>query len=104
QPALARLRRSDHGVFGHGRVFARVTIRRTVAAQSRAALLANAKMEPLRADLQTLGAFANFRLLHRSDLVEMRTAAIAHENLPLFLVANLSWIPATAIPPSPTAA
>src|SRR2546430_12525446 len=34
----------------------------------------------------------------------MGTTAIAHEDLPLLLVANLSWIPATAIPPSPTAA
>jgi len=47
---------------GRVRVFARVTIRRAVAAQRRAAYLAGSQMNPTRADLHALGAFANFRL------------------------------------------
>ena len=67
QPALARLRGSDHRMSGRVRVFARVTIRRAVAAQRRAAYLAGSQMNPTRADLRTLGALAGFRLLDRID-------------------------------------
>src|ERR1700757_4799881 len=48
--------------------------------------------------------FAYFRLLHRFDGVEMRTAAISHLRLLLFEAASRRWTPAMAIPPSPTAA
>src|SRR5207244_693682 len=49
------------------RMFAGVTISRRVAAQRRAALLAGAEMNPRVADLHTLRAFANFRLLDGGD-------------------------------------
>jgi len=85
-------------------VLARVTIGRTIATQCDAALLAGAEMDPRVARLHTFGAFANFWLLDRIDGVQMKTTAIAHGDLPLLTVAMRSWILATAIPPSPTAA
>ncbi len=54
------------------RMFAGVTISRRVAAQCHAALLAGAEMNPRVADLHTLGAFANFRLLHGGDGFDVR--------------------------------
>src|SRR5438874_13407698 len=54
------------------RMFAGVAISRRVAAQRRAALLAGAEMNPRVADLHTLGAFANFRLLHGGDCFDVR--------------------------------
>jgi hypothetical protein len=54
------------------RMFAGVTISRRVAAQCRAALLAGAEMNPRVADLHTLGAFADFRLLHGGDGFDVR--------------------------------
>ena len=54
------------------RMFAGVTISRRVAAQCRAALLAGAEMNPRVADLHTLGAFADFRLLHEGDGFDVR--------------------------------
>lgn len=54
------------------RMFAGVTISRRVAAQRRAALLAGAEMNPRVADLHTLRAFANFRLLHGGDGFDVR--------------------------------
>src|SRR6266513_3294287 len=54
------------------RMFAGVAISRRVAAQRRAALLAGAEMNPRVADLHTLPAFANFRLLHGSDCFDVR--------------------------------
>src|SRR5260370_29014881 len=54
------------------RMFAGVTISRRVAAQRRATLLAGAEMNPRVADLHTLGAFANFRLLHGGDGFDVR--------------------------------
>ena len=74
-------------MFGRGRMLASMTIRRTVAAQGYATCLARAKMDPKRADFHALGAFANFRILQRSDLVEMRTAATTHGDFPLLAVA-----------------
>jgi hypothetical protein len=72
------------------RVFARVTIQRTIATQRHAALLTCAQVHPLRASLHALGAFANLRLLDWFDRVEMRTAATAHDDLLLFVAANRS--------------
>ena len=89
---------------GGMRVLTRVTIRRAVAAQGHAALLAGAQVDPLRADLHAFGALANFRLLDRIDDVEMTTTAIGHNYFLLFVEARRRWIPATAMPPSPTAA
>ena len=54
------------------RVLAGVLVRRTVATKSDAALLAGAEMNPRVADLHTLGAFANFRLLHGGDGFDVR--------------------------------
>ena len=54
------------------RMFAGVAISRGVAAQCHAALLAGAEMNPRVADLHTLGAFANFRLLHGGDGFDVR--------------------------------
>ena len=54
------------------RMFAGVAISRRVAAQCHAALLAGAEMNPRVADLHTLGAFANFRLLHGGDGFDVR--------------------------------
>ena len=47
-------------------------------------------MNPLRADLHALGAFAALRLFYGINHIEMRTAAIAHDDLPLLLAANRS--------------
>src|SRR5260370_6386203 len=57
------------------RMFAGVTISRRVAAQRRATLLAGAEMNPRVADLHTLGALANFRLLHGGDGFDVRANA-----------------------------
>src|SRR5260370_33212376 len=54
------------------RMFAGVAISRGVAAQCHAALLAGAEMNPRVADLPTLGACANFRLLHGGDGFDVR--------------------------------
>jgi hypothetical protein len=48
---------------GRVRVFACVTIRRAVAAERNAALLARTQMNPVRPDLYAFGAFAALRLL-----------------------------------------
>ena len=45
-------------------------------------------MNPLRADLHALGAFAALRLFYGINRIEMRTAAIAHLRLLLFDVAS----------------
>ena len=85
-------------------VLARVLIRRTIATQGRAALLAGPKMHPLSADLHAFGTFANFGLLDGIDGIEMTTTAIGHNYFLLLAEARRRWIPATAMPPSPTAA
>src|SRR6266481_3403814 len=72
QPALAGLRGSDDRMTRDVRMFAGVAISRGVAAQCHAALLAGAEMNPRVADLHTLGAFANFRLLHGGDGFDVR--------------------------------
>ena len=69
-------------------VFARVAVRRRIAAQRRATLLAGAKMDPLRADFHALGALADFWLLDRVDRIEMRAGAIAHLRLLLLEAVN----------------
>src|SRR6266700_1194733 len=71
-------------------------------------------MNPVAADLHALFAFAPMRLLDRlnRNRIQMRTTLGTHERLcddvafadALRRDARLIWIPATAIPPSPTAA
>ena len=73
---------------GGARVFAGVPIGRAVATQSYAALLTGAQMDPLRSDLDTLRAFANFRLLHGIDGVEVTTTTIWHNYFQLLLEAR----------------
>ena len=69
-------------------MLARVFVRRTVAAQCDSALLTRAQVDPLRADLHALGAFANFRLLHGVDGVEVTTTTIRHNYFRLLLEAR----------------
>src|SRR5205085_9226188 len=70
-------------------------------------------MNPIRTDLHALCALLNLRPFHRVNRIQMRTAAASHrrayceECLFTELLrrdARLAWTPATAIPPSPTAA
>lgn len=91
-------------MFGRVSVFGRVAISRIVAAKCHSALLTGAKVDPGVADFHTLGTFANFGLLDGIDGVEVRAGAITHLRLLLFEAVNRRWIPAIAIPPSPTAA
>ena len=72
------------------RVFTRVTIRRTVAAQRCAAFLTRSQMNPGGTDFHTFGAFADCRLLDRSNCVEMRTAAVSHDSLTVVMFCLLT--------------
>ena len=63
---------------GSVRVLAGVPIRRTIAAERDAALLARAQMYPGCANLHALFAFAALRLLDRLDRVKMRAASASH--------------------------
>jgi hypothetical protein len=67
-------------------MFARMTIRRAVAAQRFAALLARAQMDPGRADLYALFTFQTLRMFDILDCVQMRTTSISHSNIILFRV------------------
>ena len=58
KPALTRLRGRDDWMTARPRVFASMLIRRAVATQRRAALLACAQMHPSRSDFHTLLALA----------------------------------------------
>ena len=78
QPTLAGLRGGDDRVLGSMRVLGRVAIRRAIAAQCDAALLAAAQMHPLRADLHAFSAFRSFWVFDRINRVEMRTASVRH--------------------------
>ena len=86
QPAFARLRGSDHRMCSRVRVFACVLIRRAVAAERDATCLARAQMYPLCTDLYTFCALTNFRLLDRSNCIEMRAASVGHYSMSLFRV------------------
>ena len=85
---LARLRGSDDRMPARVRVFARVTIRRAVAAKRNATRLARAQMHPARADLHAFFAFTALRMFDVSDCVEMRTASIGHHGMNLFHAAT----------------
>ena len=73
---------------GRVRVFAGVLIWRAVAAERDTACLARAQMNPIATDLHALGAFANLRLLHEIDRVEMTTTAFRHNYFRLLLEAR----------------
>src|SRR5207248_9149414 len=67
KPALARLRGRDDWMPARPRVFAGVLIRRAVATQRHATLLAGAQMHPFRPDRHTLRALAMVRKFDGRD-------------------------------------
>src|SRR5436190_20061200 len=83
QPALARLRGSDHGMCGCPRMFAGVLIWGAVATKRNATRLARPQMNPARTDLHAFFTFAALRLLDRFNRVEMRTASVGHHRMSL---------------------
>jgi hypothetical protein len=86
QPALARLRGSDHGMCGCVRMFAGVLIWGAVATKRNATRLARAQMNPTRTDLHAFFTFAALRLLDRFNRVEMRTASVGHNRTSVCLL------------------
>src|SRR5205814_10473807 len=92
--------------------FGCVTIRRTITTKCNPAFLTRAQMNPGCTDRYAFGALTNLRLLDRFNCIEMRAATVSHRYFVLSYSrwsclrpdARLTWIPATAIPPSPTAA
>jgi hypothetical protein len=86
QPALARLRGSDHGMGGCPRMFAGVLIWGAVATERDAARLARAQMNPARTDLHAFFTFTALRLLDRFNRVEMRTASVGHNRTSVCLL------------------
>src|SRR5437667_12893043 len=71
QPTLAGLRRCNHRVPVRTRMFARVLLRRAVAAQRRTAALARTQMHPSSADLHTLSALTALSMLDRCNRGKM---------------------------------
>ena len=55
-----------------------VPVRRVVATQRPAALLARAQVNPAVARFHALFAFAPLRVLHRGDRIQMRAASVGH--------------------------
>ena len=62
------------------RVFAGVLIRRAIATQRHAALLAGAQMHPLRPDLHTLRALAAVRKFDGRDSGQMAATSVGHNS------------------------
>jgi hypothetical protein len=62
-------------------VFGRVAVGRVIATQRPAARLTGAQMDPLRANLDALIAFAAFRISNRCDGSEMRARFVRHGGL-----------------------
>ena len=85
---LAWLRRCNDRMSSGTRMFGRVTIGLTVAAERIAALLARAKMHPRRTNFNAFGALANFRLFHGLHGVEMTTTTIRHNYFRLLFEAR----------------
>ena len=83
---------------GCARMFARVLVRRAVAAQRHATCLARAQMDPARADLHTFLAFAALRLLDRFNRIQMRTALVGHRGISIFRVIKTRNAVVDAIP------
>jgi hypothetical protein len=71
-------------------MFARVPIRRAIAAQRHAALLARAQMHPGGTDLYALGALQTRWMFDVFNCVKMRTTTVIHDYLEflLFVAAN----------------
>src|SRR5438093_3117929 len=82
QPTLPRLRRRDHGVRARARVLAGVPVRRVVATERRAALLAGPEMDPRRGDLHALTALPALRVLDGRDRPEIRARPFWHRRHP----------------------
>ena len=80
EPALSRLRGRDDWMPARARVFAGVLIRRAVATQRHAALLAGAQMHPLRPDLHTLRALGAGGMFDRSDSRKMGATSVGHNS------------------------
>jgi len=83
QPALARLRRSDHWMSTGVRVFAGVLIGGAVAAQRDSTRLACPEMHPIGTNLYAFLAFTALRLLNRlnRDRIQMSTTSAIHDRL-----------------------
>ena len=80
KPALARLRRGDDWMAARPRVFAGVLIRRAIATQCHATLLASAQVHPLRPDLHTLRALAAGGKFDGRDGGEMCATSVGHNS------------------------
>jgi hypothetical protein len=80
EPAFARLGGGDDWVPARASVFAGVLIRRAVATQRRATLLAGAQMHPLRPDLRTLRALAAVRKFDGRDGGKMAATSVGHNS------------------------
>src|SRR6185369_7502723 len=80
QPALPGLRRADDGMPGRVRMMARVAVRRAVAAEGGAALLAGTQVDPAGADFHALLAHPKLRVFDGFDRGEMRT--VGHDFSP----------------------
>jgi hypothetical protein len=80
EPALARLRGRDDRMLARPRVFAGVLIRRAVATQCHATLLAGAQMHPLRSDLHALLALGAVRKFDARDGRKMAAASVGHNS------------------------
>lgn len=72
-PAFARLAGGNHRMSAGVRVFARVAIRRTVAAKSHSAFLAGSQMDPGCSDLDAFAALHALRMFYFRDRFEVST-------------------------------
>jgi hypothetical protein len=80
EPALARLRGRDDWMPACPRMFAGVLIRRAIATQRCATLLAGPQMHPLRPDHHTLRALAAVRMFDGRDGGKMTAASVGHNS------------------------
>ena len=60
-------------------VFARMLVRRAIAAECDSTCLTGPQMNPGRTDLHALFAFTALRLFNRLDRVKMRATSIGHD-------------------------
>ncbi len=73
EPAFARLTGSNDRMSAGVRMFARVTIRRTVAAESHPALLAGSQMDPGRSDFDAFATLHALGKFYFRDRIEVST-------------------------------
>ena len=78
EPAFAWLGRRDHGMSTRACVLRRMSVRRIITTQRRAALLTCAQMNPGRTDLCTFSALAPNWLFDRSDLRNVNAGGVRH--------------------------